>query len=148
MCPPSMPQCPAYPCQQQDRAGRRAWPRHQRVCSAVQPVQGCHSPSHQVQVLAGRSTGCWRLSTCPTPQPRPSFARHLPSTCAEPRPRPTDWHRKGFQVSLSRTELAAGFLLPPPFPQKYFPKEVQERIFPSLDKNGQKTTHTNVTGGL
>lgn len=38
------------------------------------------------------------------------------------------WHRKGFQVSMSWTEPSASFLLPPPFPQACFPREVQERM--------------------
>lgn len=164
--PPGVPWCPAYPLRQRDRAGRRACLRCRTgLCRDVrepQDTQRSHrqpapvgAPTHRpvdvgrqsetfwwccLQCLSSRCLSSPRCGSAQSPGARPAPARRsLPAS---------SWHRKGFQVSPSRTEPAAGFLLPPPFPQKYFPKEAQERIFPSLDKNGQKNTHANDTGSL
>lgn len=98
-------------------------------------------------VLAPLWSRAPRFACC---QRRPQSPAWSPGACPAPAPAGASprWHRKGFRVSPSRTEPAAGFLLPPPFPQKNFPKEAQERIFPSLDKNGQKNTRANDTGSL
>lgn len=50
------------------------------------------------------------------------------------------WHRKGFQVSLSRTEQAASFLLPPALPTDVLSQG-------SAGKNGQANAAAEHAGG-